>query len=244
MSPPELSIVLPCYNESGNIPSILERYLPLSKEVALELILVDNGSTDNSREILLRETSQPEYGFAKTVVVSKNIGYGHGIKSGLIHCTAPAAGFSHADLQCPPEDTVRAYLRFMECRGTDERVLVKGRRLKRHRDEAIVSQVYQTLCQAAAGFWMGDINAQPKIFPRALIPELLRGPDDFSFDFFVLYRAGKMKLRIEEIDVLFEERTFGQSKWAYNRFSKMKTILRALMRILQIRFGKKWHSVT
>ena len=69
---PELSIVVPCYDEEKNIPLILERFESAIKVKGVELIVVDNGSNDNSPAVIKKLL--PKYKFARTVLVKKNIG--------------------------------------------------------------------------------------------------------------------------------------------------------------------------
>ncbi len=59
----KLSIVVPCYNEEENIPLILERFQEVIEREDIEVILVNNGSTDNSAQVL--EQLLPKYSFAK-----------------------------------------------------------------------------------------------------------------------------------------------------------------------------------
>jgi polyisoprenyl-phosphate glycosyltransferase len=233
----ELSIVLPCYNESGNINTILKRFFPLAQRLRLELILVDNGSTDRSAEIFAPELRKPEFSFAKGVRVEKNIGYGYGIQFGLKHCQSQTVGYSHADLQTPPEDIERAFKLYQE-QGPGPR-LVKGRRTRRSTaDEAFVSKVYNGLGQRILGVPYLDLNAQPKIFDQALVADILKGPRDFSFDLHVLHTAARRGCRLIEFDVNFEPRTYGQSKWASRPLSKVKTILTCFYRMLEMRAGR------
>src|SRR5262245_22656297 len=102
-SSPELSIILPCYNESGNLPGLLDRYRAVAAKINLELILVDNGSADATLRLMAYLLARPENKFARAVRLERNAGYGGGLKAGLRAARAPAACFSHADLQCPPE---------------------------------------------------------------------------------------------------------------------------------------------
>ena len=69
-----LSVVLPCFNEAKSIPGILDRFSEVIDRNDIEVILVDNGSTDNTQEVL--EKLLPAYTFARSVSVSKNKGYG------------------------------------------------------------------------------------------------------------------------------------------------------------------------
>ena len=97
----QLSIVLPCYNEADNLPLILAGYAKAWRaDMAAELILVNNGSTDHSAEVLQRELANPDYAFARSVLVEENQGYGHGIFTGLQAARGEFLAFSHADMQC------------------------------------------------------------------------------------------------------------------------------------------------
>lgn len=78
----KLSIVVPCYNEKENIPLLLERFDEVIKGQDMEVVLVDNGSTDGSADVL-RELL-PRYAFARTVSVEVNQGYGYGIPRGSL----------------------------------------------------------------------------------------------------------------------------------------------------------------
>ncbi len=238
----DLSIVLPCYNESGNLPALLRRFVPVARAISLDLVLVDNGSTDDSARVLAEALRNPAYRFARTVRVERNQGYGYGIKVGLAHADACTVGFSHADLQTPPEDILRAYAIYQSF--PSRRRLVKGRRPRRStRDEAFVSRVYNTLARRVLGLPYLDVNAQPKLFDRALAEAARRGPSDFSFDLFVLYEATKAGCHIEEFDVNFEPRTYGVSKWAHRPASKAKTILTSMWRMVEMRAGRYSNGV-
>jgi glycosyltransferase involved in cell wall biosynthesis len=74
----DLSVVIPCYNESANLPGLLDavsRAVPA--DIVMEVIVVDNGSTDDSARVLAELL--PRHPFAVGVRVPANQGYGHGI---------------------------------------------------------------------------------------------------------------------------------------------------------------------
>ena len=75
------SLVIPCYNEAANLPLLLERGKELAVRLDVEVILVDNGSIDNTAEVL--ENLLPKYPGFRSIRVEKNQGYGFGIVSGL-----------------------------------------------------------------------------------------------------------------------------------------------------------------
>ena len=88
------SIVIPCFNEEGTIKLILERTKNIFINNNIELILVNNGSTDSTKEILNSENTNNNF---KIFTVKNNIGYGNGIKSGLNVARSKYIGWFHAD---------------------------------------------------------------------------------------------------------------------------------------------------
>ena len=103
----KLSIVVPCYNEEENLPLILKRFSEVIGERDIEVVLVNNGSTDNSGAVF--EELLPSYPFAKLVNVPVNRGYGYGILQGLKEASGDYLGWTHADMQTDPADVVKAY---------------------------------------------------------------------------------------------------------------------------------------
>lgn len=250
MSAPELSVVLPCFNEEGNLTALLKRYRLVARKIALELVLVDNGSTDGTPAVLARELAKPENAFARCVRIEKNVGYGHGIQIGLEAAKAPAAAYSHADLQCPPEDVLSA-LEIFKRHSKEGLCLIKGRRKgKRAFLDRCVTWVYNGLGAVVLGLravpaqrsavaaHVPDINAEPKLFDRGLIEELGRGPKDFTYDLFTLHCAKRRGMRIVEFEVSYEARRWGKSKLAANPWVRLKTSLNAFAKIFMMRAGR------
>lgn len=122
------SVVIPCYNEKENIPMLLDGFARAlqGKEDWVEVILVDNGSTDGSGEVL--DKLLPGYPFARTVRVEINQGYGYGILRGLQAAKGNYVGWTHADLQTDPADIPKACQLIKE---GGEACYVKGKRIGR-----------------------------------------------------------------------------------------------------------------
>ena len=119
----KFSLIIPCYNESANLPLLLERCKGLVERPGVEVILVDNGSTDASPQVL--ERLLPSYPGCRSVRVEVNQGYGFGILSGLRAAQGEILGWTHADLQTDPMDALRG-LEFFDQHGPN--IFVKGRR--------------------------------------------------------------------------------------------------------------------
>ncbi len=234
--PISFSIVLPCYNEADSLPLLLERYQEVWQGLPAELILVNNGSTDHTGQVLERELSRPELGFVRTVLVSKNRGYGHGIYSGLQAARGEFLGFSHADMQCDPADLFTAYHK-LTAEPDPTRSLVKGKRVGREFGASLVTNAMAFLASTVLFTKLTDINAQPKVFHRSHLERLTNPPDGFEFDLYVLYKARGAALNILTVPVEFSQRASGQSKWASSILSRYRTMWTTMIYILRLRLG-------
>ena len=236
MSRVALSIVLPCYNEADNLPPLLERYRAVWEDLPAELVLVDNGSTDDTPAVLARELARPELGFARVVRVMPNQGYGHGIVQGLRAATGDVLAFSHADMQCDAADVFRAYHTLLAQRDP-QRALVKGRRQgRRGLQAALITSAMSVITSATLQMLLRDVNAQPKVFPRRLLDEAMPDPPaGFELDLYVLHQARRAGLREVTIPVVFGARAHGQSKWSFSLVSRWKTIRRVLSYTVDLR---------
>lgn len=220
----KLSIVIPCYNEEKNIPLILERFSEvLSQDKEIEVVLVNNGSTDGSEKVLAELL--PKYSFARTVLVSVNQGYGYGILQGLKQAKGNYIGWTHADMQTDPADIVKAY-DILEAEGWAKDLYIKGNRKGRSLSEQFFTSgmsIFETIYLKRK---LHDVNAQPNIFPREFFEAWQNPPYDFALDLYSLYMATDYGLRIKRFDVLFPPRQFGNSHWNTGIKAKMKFIKR------------------
>jgi len=229
----KLSIVVPCYNEEGNLPGLLDAFKSAIQRDDIELVLVNNGSTDNSSSVL--SDLLPNYPFARVVEVQKNQGYGFGILSGLRACLGDYLGWTHADLQTDPKDVLKA-LDIIEERGNPQDLYVKGDRKGR----PLFDQFFTSGMSLFETLYMGkrlwDINAQPNIFHRSFFNAWeSNAPDDFSLDLYVLFMARQLNQTVERFDVIFPERQYGESSWNTGLAAKWKFIKRTLEFSVQLK---------
>lgn len=228
---PKLSVVLPCYNEAKGLEALVKRFEETGRGVPFELILVDNGSTDDTQQVLKNLLTR--FPFARTVHVEVNQGYGHGILTGLKATLAEVVAWSHADLQTDPADVFRAWHVYQKANGP-QRTLVKGCRSGRALKEQIISWGMQTVATVLLQTRFEEINAQPKLFHRDLLACLTNPPPDLSFDLYVLYAARQCGWRTLAIPVEFPPRQHGESSWATSWKSKARTIGRSIRYMMQL----------
>jgi len=216
-----LSVVLPCYNEQDNLLALFDRLDTLAaKHDKLEIVLVNNGSTDSSAKVLEDALGKRNPSVFKVVNVEKNIGYGFGILSGLRASQGDILAITHADRQTDPLDVLKA-LSIYENQN-NENILVKGFRRNRKVSEAVFSYGMGLLASLALGERLTEINAQPKLFSKVLFNKIEKdAPLDFSLDLYLIYQA-KKRGKIIEFPVFFEKRIAGESKGGSGSSIKVK----------------------
>jgi len=206
---PKLSIIIPCYNEVGTIPALINR-LEIIKNDYTEVILVDNGSTDETAKVINRSLFGREP-FLKIVTVHQNIGYGHGIMSGIKEATGDVIAWTHADLQTDPVDVLNAYSMYIVKKNKDKSIL-KGKRVGRNLFDTFFTFGMGVLSSLLMRQKLFDINAQPKMFQKSFLEKLTNTPDDFSLDLYLLYQARMNDYEILEYPVSFSKRMHGEAK--------------------------------
>ncbi|WGL60802.1 glycosyltransferase family 2 protein [Pigmentibacter sp. JX0631] len=231
-----LSIVIPCFNEEKAIPILLEKYYNISLLIPLQLILVDNGSTDNTKGIIETKKLDPKFNFVTFLRIEKNVGYGHGIMFGIKHTKTDFIGFTHSDLQCDPDDILKAYNRILEIDPNDTKVLIKGRRIERRKEEKWISAKLDSIASFLFFRKFHDINGQPKVFHRSLLDSYIYYPVDITFDVFVTYKTKQLGYQIIDFPVYFHKRQFGKSSWNTSVLKRWKTILSFFKTILFLVF--------
>lgn len=231
-------LVVPAYNEAKNLDSVIRRAVNAAKSSGLSperftLVVVQNGSLDDSDKVLQDLSRTSDLGpWFKVVKVPQNRGYGYGLWQGLKATTAEFVGWTHADQQCDPKHGIDAFLTLSK---GQENALIKGVRIDRNRKDRFVSRVFEFMARLILGVSVYEMNAQPKVFKRALLKNLKNPPQTFAFDLYVLYNAIKANYTIKTIPVSFPPRIHGMSKWASTFFSRYKTILGMIRYMVELR---------
>jgi glycosyltransferase involved in cell wall biosynthesis len=232
---PKLSIIIPCYNEEKNIPILLERLNDIVENY-MEVIVVDNGSTDNTKTLLVDLINKINNPSIKSIRVKKNIGYGHGIMEGLCSAEGQIVSWTHADLQTDIYDVIIGFKKLMKHNNVN-RKMVKGKRRNRPLIDLILTYTMSIVSSFILRQSLSDINAQPKIFHRDLLKKMNNPPNDFSLDLYLLNIAKINKIEILEIPVYFNERLYGEASGGGGSSfkTKMELISKTFSYIIQIR---------
>lgn len=226
------SLVIPCFNEAKGLALLIERCRALLEAAPdAEILLVDNGSTDETPQILNSLTAHERL---RSLRVEPNRGYGGGIMAGLDAARGDIIGWTHADMQTDPLDALKAFRLFEES-AAPERLFVKGRRYGRPLSDRLFTAAMSAFETLLLGQAMHDINAQPTLFHRSFHAGWQNGPKDFSLDLFAYYLARRSRFSVARIRVRFHRRAFGVSHWNINWQAKRRFIRRTIDFSLQLR---------
>jgi glycosyltransferase involved in cell wall biosynthesis len=207
------SLVIPCFNESKNIPILIDYYKKFLKDKKNELILVNNGSKDNTDKILKKYL---RYKNIKTCKVKKNIGFGYGLKKGLIFASGKIIIYSHADLEVNPKDVMKS-MNIYKKNNFKKKIFIKGNRINKIKNywsflDIFFSYSLTLLSSILLRKKIYDIHAMPVLFSNALKRKVCYYPNDFSIDLSIYLAAKKNNYNIIRFPVNFnkKKRRFGE----------------------------------
>jgi hypothetical protein len=223
-----LTVVIPCFNESRNLPRLLvaiNEILTESKNI--EFIIVENGSTDNSRLVL---QNQEEVRNLRVLFLDNNHGYGAGVLAGIEVSRTDWTGWIHADLQTPLGTIPDAY---ELARKSSQPV--KGIRKGRSLSERLFTFGMSLACSTIFAVRLSDINGQPTLYPTPFLQSCKKPPRDFSMDLYFYIKARKSGYRFERVAAEMSPRIDGKSSWNTGLKSRMMMVERTLRYSLQLR---------
>ncbi len=202
----KVSLVIPCFNEEGNIENLIKKCKKFLSNEKNQLVLVNNGSSDNTEKEIDKYSNIPNL---KKVNVSKNQGFGHGVLQGLHNSSGKILSYCHADNQTDPNDVLRGLNLLSNIKDTN--FFVKGNRVDRIKNNWALSNFFMTFSMTIFETILfqkilHDIHAQPVIFHKDFIEKWENPPKDFIFDVYVYYLAKKFKYKIIRFPVQFNIR--------------------------------------
>lgn len=204
------SLVLPFYNEEECVEEVVRALIACirKEKIPLKLVLVNNGSTDQTGAIIekIKQTSAE----VSVVNVNKNKGYGYGILQGLSSSKTPYLGFMCGDGQTEASDVVRVVRALQKDSSLDVCKIV---RLERHDGlkRQIVSFTYNLLFSFIFFLPMKDVNGTPKFLKREAYQKMKLSSTDWFIDAELILKAKLYNLKLKEISSVYHERKTGRS---------------------------------
>ncbi len=223
----KISVVVPLMNEEDNIKYLIEEVDKALKDFDYELILVDDGSTDNTVEEIKKHMNDK----TKLVILNKNYGQTSAMAAGIEVAQGDIIVTIDGDLQNDPSDIPMMIEKLNE--GYD---VVAGIRAKR-KDEPFrkfLSKIANKIIRKVTGVHITDYGCTLKVFKKDVAKNLqLYG----ELHRFIPILAEMYGAKITEVPVKHHERKFGKSKYGFNRTFKVISDLMYL--VFMQRFGQK-----
>jgi glycosyltransferase involved in cell wall biosynthesis len=237
MPPPNLSIVIPAFNESARIEQTLVRVMECveARNWDAEVLVVDDGSSDGTAEIV--ESWMRHFSRLHLVRNPGNRGKGYSVRNGLLQAAGDVVMFTDADLSAPMEEA--EYLMAAIESGAD--VAIGSRWMDRARQTAhqpmyrrFFGRCFNRLTRTVMGLPFKDTQCGFKAFrrPAAQIVFRLQRIERWGFDPEILFIARKLHYRIREVPV-----TWGHDE--RSRISYLKDGIKMLEELAHIR----WNSL-
>ena len=205
-----LSIILPTYNEEGNIENAYQKIKEVlaPKGIEFELVFVNDGSKDRSFEIIRQLADKVTDAKILGLSFSRNFGKEAAIFAGLSHATGDVCAVMDCDMQHPPETLLDMYALWQE--GFE---IIEGVKRSRGKENFIYkgfAKLFYSLISRSTGIEM-QRSSDFKMLDRKVVDEYIKLPERNIF-FRALSSWLGYKSAIVEFDV--KERTSGTTKWS------------------------------
>jgi glycosyltransferase involved in cell wall biosynthesis len=204
-----LSVVVPVFNEAQTIPDVISRIRGTG--LTIELIIVDDGSTDGTPAVLEGERHRIDH----LVLLPQNRGKGAALKAGFKHATGDVIVIQDADLEYDPDD-YHDLLKPIERANAD---LVLGSRLTGAKPQRAHyywnyagNRMITFIARVLYNTTLSDIYTCYKMFRRSLLDGLDIKSDGFEFDAEFLAQLLKRNLVVYEVPISYYGRTYEEGK--------------------------------
>lgn len=229
-SPPMLSIVVPAFNEAARIGNSIEKIDEFMRraKIPFELIVVDDGSADNTPDVIKKA-------YVKDVQVlrnSVNHGKGHAVRQGVLAATGKYVLFTDADLSAPIEEARK----LLDAAVNDGMDVVIGSRaidrsyIEKHqaRYRELGGIVFNSMVRLLLGLHIHDTQCGFKLFDRQKSRRIfeMQRTSGFGFDPELLFLASRQGLKICETPVRWSHAEGSKIRFFRDSFAMFFDLLR------------------
>ena len=207
----KLSVVMPVYNEQATLREVVARVLAVPLEV--ELICVDDGSRDGSREILAE--LQIDHPQIRVMLQPKNMGKGAALRRGIQEATGDFIIIQDADLEYDPSDYPALLGPLIEDKADvvyGSRFLGSGPHRVLYFWHSVGNWILTLISNALTNMNMTDMETCYKVFRREILQSIRIEEDRFGFEPEITVKISKRRLRVYEVGIGYWGRTYEEGK--------------------------------
>ena len=204
-----MSVVVPCYNEHDTVLTLLKRVA--DSPWVREIIVVDDGSTDGTRQIL----SDLDSATVRVVLHDKNQGKGAALRTGFQHATSDYVIVQDADLEYDPNEFGEMLAPILD----DKADVVYGSRFQSGRPHRVLyfwhslgNRMLTLASNMFTGLNLSDMETCYKLFRTEVIRSIAIEEDRFGFEPEITAKMAKGGWRVYEVGISYSGRTYADGK--------------------------------
>jgi len=207
----KISVIIPCFNEKNTIEKIINKIVS-QKDLDIEIIVIDDFSTDGTRDILNGEIRKK---ITKILFNESNNGKGYCVKRGIENSTGNIILIQDADLEYDPKEYSKLIKPIIE----EHADVVYGSRFIGSEERRILffwhtvaNKLLTLLSNMFTNLNLTDMETCYKVFKKEIIKNIDLKEKRFGFDPEITAKVAKLKPRIYEVGISYFGRTYDQGK--------------------------------
>jgi glycosyltransferase involved in cell wall biosynthesis len=205
----KVSVIIPVYNEKSTIEEILKRVE--AQEIATEILVIDDGSTDGTRDIL---AAMNEEGGLRIILHDRNRGKGAAVRTGFQNATGDVFLIQDADLEYDPRD----YPALIQPIDEDIADVVYGSRFLGGPRRTVMfwhmvaNKLLTFMTNLLYNTILSDMETGYKVFKREIVDGMEIHANSFDFEPEFTAKILKKKVRVYEVPISFNPRDYDEGK--------------------------------
>ena len=208
----KVSVIMPVFNEIATIAEIIERVWKAPVDAQLDLVVVDDFSTDGTREFLSKYAPGREH--MRVILQDRNRGKGSAIRKGIEQATGEVTIIQDADLEYDPRDYPALLRPILEQRAD----IVFGNRFHggEHRvlyyRHFLANRFLTMICNVLTDLNLSDMEVGYKAFRTSVLKRLRLRAERFDIEPELVIKSAKLGVRIYEVPISYHGRTYAEGK--------------------------------
>jgi len=211
----KLSVVMPVYNERSTLEEIVRRVAAVDVGMPKEIIMVDDGSSDGTRDLYDKIRSSYPEGTIRILLHEKNQGKGAALRTGFAEATGDFVLVQDADLEYDPKDYLRLLGPILDGRAD----VVYGSRFVGSEEHRVLffwhmvgNRFLTLMSNALTNLNLTDMETCYKVFRREVLQTIQIKSNRFDFEPEITAKVAKGKWRIYEVGISYSGRDYAEGK--------------------------------